>query len=115
MNASLRLVLLAAVFGTGCAWTLKADAPVGWPELKRIEHFDIAAADLERVCGMKGLLACAVVDLCARTCSTYYGEGYGLDWVREHEEGHCRGHDHVGESTFAKLFEGGCPEGESNG
>lgn len=108
MKAEIKLLLLAAAFSGGCTLALKAEAPEGWPELERFEHFNVAHEDMERACGLRNIVACAVVDLCKRTCTKYYTEGYNTGFVREHEEGHCQGRDHPGERTFEELFKRGC-------
>ena len=80
-------------------------APEGWPELTRTEVLNVGVGEVAKICADTfAPLACAHVDLCTLTCTTYYQSGMYLQFIRDHEDGHCNGSDHVGETTFADLL-----------
>jgi hypothetical protein len=102
---------------SGCA--INKPWPVeGWPELETTVHRLPEQKDVRDYCativtpslfakivglGVVLVEACSWADLCARTCDVWVAEGDTF-WTM-HELQHCRGHDHVFDSTFEDLLE----------
>ncbi|HUF81352.1 MAG TPA: hypothetical protein VMN03_09475 [Burkholderiales bacterium] len=81
----------------------------GWPQLEVIETYVPHAQMLERCVrytafGMSPA-ACAEFNLGAGKCTIWYSADFPPSkLIVEHERLHCRGYDHIGESTMAQLL-----------
>ena len=112
---AIALAFMAAL--SGCVIMNKPTPSRGWPELDVTVHRWDSRKDIRDKCasmvtpplwvqvlnlGITFIEACSWVDLCARTCEVWVHPDDAL--IEAHELGHCRGHDHVFDSTFEKLL-----------
>lgn len=79
--------------------------PVDWPELKITKHV-VSHKEMNAVCSKygKGWIACAVMDLHAKTCDIWMSKDHMNVYIEWHEEMHCKGYDHPGGTTIAGLI-----------
>lgn len=100
----------------GCATITHGDAPPDWPQLKRVE-IRTSFLEVQRLCAVAranmtpiamalsfGLVAqCALINFSAGTCFKVrpIDETDG----DEHEEEHCQGKDHVGETVLRDAWQ----------
>jgi hypothetical protein len=96
MRVDLRVVIAAAVFLPGCAGLVQDDwqPQPSHPPLAE-HHIQISQADVERVCGKRGLhvYGCALRVAEARVCLIYTPPN-PPEWLMVHERKHCAGWDH---------------------
>lgn len=99
----------------GCATVTHGEPPADWPQLKRVE-VRTGLLDVQRRCALArtnmtalawamslGLvMQCAIIDFAAGTCTKVrpIDETDG----DEHEEEHCQGKDHVGETVLRDAW-----------
>ena len=103
--------LLAALSLCGCASMIEHEKVEGWPQLQIVENY-VSTYELNNVCAPyagfgSSPLACA---------QFYFAEGRCVLWfsaefpptrdLLEHERLHCRGYDHVGETTMRDFLAG---------
>lgn len=102
----IRLILLTLVL-SGCA-AMGSNAPADWPNL-RVEVNRVTTKEMWDVClqytpFLSTPEACAQVYFeegkCVVTLDKNLGDGH-----LEHEKLHCKGHDHIGSSTFSNAWE----------
>lgn len=97
---------------SGCATVISHEpAPADWPALTRSTHY-VGIFELQRQCyssipliwKLLGGFAmqCVQIDFAARTCTKYRPEN--TTDGDDHEEDHCDGRDHVGESTLRDAW-----------
>jgi len=100
-----KTALVAVFLCTGCTMIDYAKAPpADWPELK-VDVYRTTFWDTQRLCGGNLLFptpACAAVDFKGRRCTIITSTDD--ERVMEHERAHCRGYDHVGETTLADVW-----------
>lgn len=109
------IICLALALAAGCATVTHGEPPVDWPQLKHVE-VRTGPIEVQRLCSparanMTALtwaltlglvMQCALIDFDAGTCTKIrpIDETDG----DEHEEEHCQGKDHVGESVLADAL-----------
>lgn len=85
----------------------------GWPELKvtvhEVNYFQVLKhcyTSVSLVWRVMGALpmACAWIDLAAKTCDIYIGTGDNDPSILEHELAHCAGGEHVGSTQLADYL-----------
>jgi len=81
----------------------------GWPDLQTFEHY-VPNDQMRDRCskyvafGMSPE-ACAEFSLAANRCDIWLSADFPpAKWVLEHERLHCKGYDHIGMDTMARLL-----------
>lgn len=111
------LICLVMAVAAGCATITHGEPPPDWPQLKRVE-LRTSLVEVQRLCAPAranmtpvafalslGLVAqCALINFLTSTCTKVrpIDETDGDD----HEEDHCAGKDHIGESVLADAWAG---------
>lgn len=75
--------------------------PADWPTLAVSRHY----GKVSEHCAQLGIgtLACAVVDFDNNTCDIYWPSS-PPEWMIRHEEAHCKGYDHYGDSIMRDAW-----------
>lgn len=88
-----------------------AEPPADWPKLV-IQHVRIPFDDMISVCAKAWKnpsapgRACALIVFKSSTCYIVDSIEFPMSpYVRRHEEQHCGGHDHAGETTIRDAWE----------
>jgi hypothetical protein len=81
----------------------------GWPQMQIVEHHVPHAVMRERCAKYVGFgmtpEACAEFDFAGNRCHLWFSADFPPNrWMIEHERLHCRGYDHVGMTTMAKML-----------
>ena len=105
-------VLIPALIVTACtAIDLHNEPPADWPKLTVGVH-KLGFWEMQSYCGTSGLMflvtqsmACAVINFNDMTCTIYYAADDETGAMAiEHEEMHCKGHDHIGSSHLRDAW-----------
>jgi hypothetical protein len=104
----LRAFLPLAFLLLGACSTVGHERVEGWPELTIVEH-RVSASEMYDRCrkyvGFGALpMACAEFNLATRRCDIWLIQGFAPRSIVEHERLHCRGHDHVGETSMRDFL-----------
>jgi hypothetical protein len=116
-----RLLCALAIFAAcamtgGCATLIDEHkpAPNGWPTLQVRDHV-VSGWEVQRQCYeflpltqklLGGFpMACAKIDFLANSCDIYHAHDATPE-VLEHEQMHCRGHSHVGDTWAEDALRG---------
>lgn len=84
--------------------------PPDWPSLRIVEHH-VSHQAMREVCTQyapQGMSpeACAQFYFDKGECHLWFSSDFPpARWMIEHEHLHCRGHDHVGDSTLRHIWE----------
>ncbi|MGQ0545262.1 MAG: hypothetical protein ACT4P3_08015 [Betaproteobacteria bacterium] len=101
------LIPLALLLTSGCT-TVGHERVEGWPELAIVEHRVSASQMYSRCRKYVGFgmvpMACAEFNLATRRCDVWLVDGFALPTIVEHERLHCRGYDHVGETSMRDFL-----------
>lgn len=103
------LVIALALALPGCALLFTSIdehtlPPYDWPELTRRSHY-VEMDIIRKHCRDTFMpTGCAVINLHAKTCDKYFPIGRSSEYVEWHEEMHCKGYDHPGGTTIARLM-----------
>ncbi len=107
----LALVLFLTVAALGaCATSVNQGAPTpGWPALKVTSHYVPHKQMIERCAPYVGYGslpdACAEINLKAKTCDKWFSADFPPSVaIERHEQEHCEGYDHIGESALADML-----------
>ena len=100
---------LLTLLASACGTVIDHKRVEGWPALEIVESFVPNAQMRERCMKYTGFgmspAACAEFDLSAGKCTIWYSADFPPSkLIVEHERLHCRGYDHIGESTMAQFL-----------
>lgn len=102
--------ILAIFLIAGCT-TIDSHSRIdGWPELKTTAHY-LPHKEMREICTqyappLMSPEACTVVDLCKLTCDMFYSRDFPPpQYIIEHEELHCQGYEHPGDTTLRDLLQ----------
>jgi hypothetical protein len=114
LGASRPLSMALALVAPACAMIGHEPPPSDWPSLKRVVIETENAPQMIDACVRRGLKvigygifttvgACAHADFCTMTCTKVWPKG-ASETTKMHEEKHCEGRDHPGETTFKNAW-----------
>ena len=104
-------VYLALILSACTAINVHDAPPKDWPKLtegvKKVGYWE-----MQTYCGTSGLsflltqsFACALINFNDMTCTIYYAaDDETAIYAIEHEETHCKGHDHIGSSLLRDAW-----------
>ena len=93
-------VLLGGCILPGIDW--ETPPPADWP-LLAVKYYEMSIDDIATRCPNVVLpVGCAVVNFALSECYVYTATS--TPWIVEHEEKHCLGYDHYGDSTMRDAW-----------
>lgn len=100
-------VPLIAILLAGCT-VVGHERVAGWPDLAVVEHH-VTHAEMRSRCGIfapawMNVEACAIFYFDRGECHIVVSRDFPDESALEHEHLHCRGYDHIGEKTMAKML-----------
>lgn len=100
---SILAAFATACLTAGCSTLVADNAPHDWPGLKIEYRTATSGAALYRACDRMLAQACAKIDFKALTCTLWLPPEPSPELIA-HEEGHCRGMDHPGDTNLRDAW-----------
>lgn len=100
------IVLLIVLLLSGCTTIGHQPPPADWPQLEVIKH-RVSNVEMRDQCAryVTMPIACAIVTFWRNVCHIYLDVDNTTDEIEEHEDMHCKGWDHMGETIFRDAWE----------